>query len=374
MVAPNLGLEDVVVGTSTICDVNGKTGQLIYRGYDIHDLVAHTTFEEVVYLLWNDDLPTRSQLNEIDSQLKAARAVPDAVIALLKQLPKKANAMDVLRTAVSYLGILDPDGRDSSLESTKRKAVRLTAQIPTIVGAWGRIREGKDPVAPDKSLNAAANLLYMLTGEKPDDYAARTMDVALILHADHEYNASTFSARVTIATLSDLYDAITAAIGTLSGPLHGGANEQVMKMLLEVGGEDAADQWIRDALARKARIMGFGHRVYKTDDPRAVELKEMSRELGERTGQPQWFRMSDRIQKIMLQEKGLYANVDFYSASAYYAMGIPIDLYTPLFAASRISGWSAHVMEQLENNRLIRPRSEYAGPREKSVVPLDQRH
>ena len=374
MVAPNLGLEDVVVGTSTICDVNGKTGQLIYRGYDIHDLVAHTTFEEVVYLLWHEDLPTRAQLTEIDTQLKVSRPLPDSVIDLMKKLPKDANAMDVLRTVVSYLGILDPDGRESSLESTKRKALRLTAQIPTAVGAWGRIREGKDPVAPDRNLSAAANLLYMLTGEKPDDYAARTMDVALILHADHEYNASTFSARVTIATLSDLYDAITAAIGTLSGPLHGGANEQVMKMLLEVGNEEAADQWIRDALARKARIMGFGHRVYKTDDPRAVELKEMSRELGERTNQPQWFRMSDRIQKIMLEEKGLYANVDFYSASAYYAMGIPIDLYTPLFAASRISGWSAHVMEQLENNRLIRPRSEYAGPRDKAVVPLDQRH
>lgn len=373
MVAPNMGLEDVVVGTSTICDVNGKTGQLIYRGYDIHDLVAHTTFEEVVYLLWNEDLPTRAQLSQIDSELKAARALPTPVIGLMKELPKDANPMDVLRTVVSYLGILDPDGRDSSLDSTRRKAVRLTAQIPTAVAAWHRIREGRDIVPPDRNLPAAADLLFMLTGDRPDDYAARTMDVALILHADHEYNASTFSARVTIATLSDLYDAITAAIGTLSGPLHGGANEQVMRMLLQVGTEEAAEQWIRDALARKDRIMGFGHRVYKTDDPRAVELKEMSRELGERTGQPQWFRMSDRIQKIMLQEKGLYANVDFYSASAYYAMGIPIDLYTPLFAASRISGWSAHVMEQLENNRLIRPRSEYAGPRDKTVVGLDQR-
>ncbi len=373
MVAPNLGLEDVVVGTSTICDVNGKTGQLIYRGYDIHELVGYTTFEEVVHLLWHEDLPTQAQLSDIDAQLKAARPLPVAVLDLMRQFPKGANSMDVLRTVVSYLGILDPEGRDSSLESTRRKAIRLTAQIPTVVGAWGRIREGKEPVAPDASLGAAANLLYMLTDARPDEYAVRTMDVALILHADHEYNASTFSARVTIATLSDLYDAITAAIGTLSGPLHGGANEQVMKMLLEVGTEGAAEKWIRDALARKARIMGFGHRVYKTDDPRAVELKEMSRELGERTGQPQWFRMSDRIQRIMLEEKGLYANVDFYSASAYYAMGIPIDLYTPLFAASRISGWSAHVMEQLENNRLIRPRSDYVGPRDRSVIPLAQR-
>ena len=374
MVAPNLGLEDVVVGTSTICDVNGKTGQLIYRGYDIHDLVAHTTFEEVVYLLWHEDLPTRAQLSQLDSELKAARALPMAVIGLMKDLPKDANPMDVLRTVVSYLGILDPDGRDSSIDATRRKAVRLTAQIPTAVAAWCRVRDGKDIVQPDRNLSAAANILFMLTGERPDDYASRTMDVALILHADHEYNASTFSARVTIATLSDLYDAITAAIGTLSGPLHGGANEQVMRMLLQVGNEAAAEQWIRDALARKDRIMGFGHRVYKTDDPRAVELKEMSRELGERTGQPQWFRMSDRIQKVMLDEKHLYANVDFYSASAYYAMGIPIDLYTPLFAASRVSGWSAHVLEQLENNRLIRPRSEYAGPRDKAVAPIDQRH
>jgi len=281
--------------------------------------------------------------------------------------------MDVLRTAISLLGLYDPDGRDNSIESTRRKAVRLQAQIPTIVATYHRVREKKEIVPPDSTLGIAANLLYMMTGQKPDDYAAKTMDVALILHADHEFNASTFSARVTIATLSDMYDAITAAIGTLSGPLHGGANEQVMRMLLQVKDEESADQWIRDALERKARIMGFGHRVYKTDDPRAVELKEMSRELGERTGQPQWFRMSDRIQKVMLQEKGLYANVDFYSASAYYVMGIPIDLYTPIFAASRISGWSAHVLEQLTNNRLIRPRSDYVGPRDKRVVPIDQR-
>lgn len=373
MVAPNLGLEDVVVSTSSICDVNGQTGQLIYRGYDIHDLVAHTTFEEVVYLLWNDDLPTRAQLSQLEGELKSARALPVPVIDAIKAMPKDGAPMDVLRTVVSLLGLYDPDGRDSSIESTKRKAIRLTAQIPTIVATFYRSREGKEIVPPAPNLSAAANLLYMLNGEQPDDYAARTMDVALILHADHEFNASTFSARVTIATLSDLYDAITAAIGTLSGPLHGGANEQVMRMLLQIEGEDAAERWIRDALARHERIMGFGHRVYKTDDPRAVELKEMSRELGERTGQPQWFRMSDRIQHVMLEEKQLYANVDFYSASAYYVMGIPIDLYTPLFAASRISGWSAHVMEQLENNRLIRPRSEYVGPTNKTVTPLERR-
>ncbi|MSQ24083.1 MAG: citrate synthase [Chloroflexi bacterium] len=373
MVAPNQGLEDIVVGTSSICDVNGKTGQLIYRGYDIHDLVAHSTFEEVVYLLWHEDLPTQAQLSQIDSELKASRSLPSPVVAMMKQLPKTANPMDALRTIVSLLGVYDPDGRDNSIEATRRKAVRLTAQMPTAIGAFHRIRQGKEIVEPDRNLSAAANMLYMLNGEKPDEYAVRTMDVALVLHADHEFNASTFSARVTIATLSDLYDAITAAIGTLSGPLHGGANEQVMRMLLQVGDEDKAEQWIRDALAKRERIMGFGHRVYKTDDPRAVELKEMSRELGERAGQPQWFRMSDRIQRVMLEEKHLYANVDFYSASAYYVMGIPIDLYTPLFAASRVSGWSAHVMEQLESNRLIRPRSEYTGPTDKKVVPIGQR-
>ncbi|MBM2810890.1 MAG: citrate synthase [Chloroflexi bacterium] len=373
MAAGNLGLEDVVVGPSSICDVNGKTGQLIYRGYDIHDLVMAVTFEEVVYLLWNDDLPTRAQLDELNAQIRNNRALPSGVIEILKALPTSAPPMDMLRTMVSLLGIYDPDGRDNSLPSSRRKAMRLTAQIPTIVATFHRLREGKTLVPPDPTLSQAANLLFMMTGERPDDYAARTMDVALTLHADHEFNASTFAARVTIATLSDLYDAITSAIGALSGPLHGGANEQVMRMLLEVGSEEKAEGWIRDALARKARVMGFGHRVYKTDDPRAVELKEMSRELGERTGHPEWFRMSDRIQKVVLEEKGLYANVDFYSASAYYVMGIPIDLYTPIFAASRIAGWSAHVLEQLENNRLIRPRSDYVGPRDRKVVPIDQR-
>jgi citrate synthase len=373
MAAANLGLEDVVVGPSSVCDVNGKTGQLIYRGYDIRDLVEHTSFEEVVYLLWHEDLPTRSQLEELTRELQGNRSLPQPVSDLVKGVPKGAPPMDVLRTAVSMLGIYDPDGRDNSIEATQRKAVRLTAQIPTIIATLHRSREGQPVVDPDPSLTTAENLLYMMRGERPDEYMARTMDVALNLHADHEFNASTFAARVTIATLSDIYDAITSAIGTLSGPLHGGANEQVMRMLLQVGTEEAADQWIKDALARRARIMGFGHRVYKTDDPRAVVLKEMSRELGERTGQPQWFRISERIQRVMLEEKGLYANVDFYSASAYYVMGIPIDLYTPIFAASRISGWSAHVLEQLGNNRLIRPRSDYVGPRDKQVVPIDQR-
>lgn len=373
MVAVNLGLEDVVVAPSSICDVNGKTGQLIYRGYDIHDLVAHTTYEEVVYLLWGEDLPNRAQLDELNSQFRANRALPPAVIDMLKAVPTTAAPMDVLRTAVSLLGVYDPDGRDNSLEATRRKAVRLTAQIPTIVATFHRLREGKAIVPPDPSLGKAANLLYMMNGDRPDEYMARTMDVALILHADHEFAASTFAARVTVATLAGIYDAITSAIGTLSGPLHGGANEQVMAMLREVGSEERAEGWIRDALARKARIMGFGHRVYKTDDPRAVELKEMSRELGERTGQPQWFRMSDRIQRVMLQEKGLYANVDFYSASAFHVMGIPTDFFTPVFVASRISGWSAHVLEQLANNRLIRPRSEYVGPRDRRVAPIDKR-
>jgi citrate synthase len=373
MSAVNLGLEDVVVGPSSICDVNGKTGQLIYRGYDIKDLVANTTFEEVIYLLWHEDLPNQAQLVELDKQLRANRKLPSQVVNFLKSVPPRASSMDVLRTAVSLAGIYDPDGRDNSLEASRRKAMRLTAQIATIVATYHRIRENQEIVAPDPALGHAANLLYMMRGEKPDDYMVKTMDAALILHADHEYNASTFAARVTIATLSDMYDAIVSAIGALSGPLHGGANEQVMLMLKEIGSEDKAESWIKDALARKARIMGFGHRVYKTDDPRAVVLKEMSRELGERTGQPQWYRMSDKVQSVVHGDKGLFPNVDFYSASTYYVMDIPIDLYTPIFAASRISGWSAHVLEQLENNRLIRPRSDYVGPRDKKVVPIDQR-
>lgn len=373
MAAINLGLEDVVVAPSSICDVNGRTGQLIYRGFDIHDLVAHTTFEEVVYLLWHGELPTRAQLDELNAQLQSNRSLPPAVIETMKTFPKGCPPMDALRTVVSLLGLYDPDGRDNSLDATRRKALRLTAQMPTIIATFHRLREGMELVPPNATLSQAANLLFMMNGERPDDYMAKTMDVALTLHADHEFNASTFAARVTIATLSDIFDAITAAIGALSGPLHGGANEQVMRMLLEIGSVDRAEQWVRDALDRKLRLAGFGHRVYKTDDPRAVELKEMSRELGERTGQPQWFRISDHVQRIVLQEKGLYANVDFYSASSYYVMGIPIDLFTPVFASSRISGWSAHVVEQLANNRLIRPRSEYVGPRDRRVLPIVQR-
>ena len=262
MSAVNLGLEDVVVAPSSVCDVNGKTGQLIYRGYDIHDLVAHTTFEEVIYLLWNDDLPNKPQLAKLDSDLKANRKLPAPVLDLLKSIPEGAVPMDVLRTAVSLLGIYDPERRDTSVDAARRKAMRLTAQMATITAAYHRIRERKPIVEPDSNLNHAANLLYMMRGEKPDAYMAKTMDVALILHADHEFNASTFAARVTIATLSDMYDAIVAAIGALSGPLHGGANEQVMLMLREIGDENKAESWITDALARKARIMGFGHRVY----------------------------------------------------------------------------------------------------------------
>ncbi|MPZ15751.1 MAG: citrate synthase, partial [Chloroflexi bacterium] len=331
------------------------------------------TFEEVVYLLWHGELPTRAQLDELNAQLQSNRSLPPAVIETMKTFPKGCPPMDALRTVVSLLGLYDPDGRDNSLDATRRKALRLTAQMPTIIATFHRLREGMELVPPNATLSQAANLLFMMNGERPDDYMAKTMDVALTLHADHEFNASTFAARVTIATLSDIFDAITAAIGALSGPLHGGANEQVMRMLLEIGSVDRAEQWIRDALDRKLRLAGFGHRVYKTDDPRAVELKEMSRELGERTGQPQWFRISDHVQRIVLQEKGLYANVDFYSASSYYVMGIPIDLFTPVFASSRISGWSAHVVEQLANNRLIRPRSEYVGPRDRRVLPIVQR-
>lgn len=367
------GLEDVVAGTSEICFIDGKEGRLVYCGYDIRDLAEHSTFEEVAFLLWNRRLPNKDELEALDRQLRAQRALPAGVLDVLRSLPKDIHPMAALRTGVSVLGNYDPESEDGSREANYRKAVKLTAQIPTIVTAWQRLRSGQEPVPPRDDLPHAANFLYMLSGREPDAYSARVFDVALILHADHELNASTFSSRVTIATLTDMYSAITAAVGTLKGPLHGGANEQVMRMLLEIGEPARAESWIRDALAQKKKIMGFGHRVYKTKDPRAYILEEMSRELGRRAGVTKWFEMSQIIERVVLEEKGLYPNVDFYSASAYYSMGIPLDLYTPIFAVSRITGWTAHILEQLENNRIIRPRAEYVGPERLTYVPLAQR-
>jgi citrate synthase len=367
------GLEGIVAAESRICFVDGIQGRLIYQGYDIHDLAAHASFEEVAYLLWHGDLPTRAQLDALNKDLIAARGLPAPVLNLLREFPRDVLPMDALRTAVSALGIYDPESRDNSMEANLRKSTRLTAQLATVVAAIGRCRDGEDPVEPDHSLTHAANFLYMLWGRRPDETSVKTIDIALILHADHELNASTFSARVTAATLADMHSAITSAIGTLKGPLHGGANEAVMRLLLTIGEPSRVIPTARAMLAAKQKIPGFGHRVYKTEDPRATHLRKMSEELGRRRGDLTWFEMSRALEQFMLTEKHIYANVDFYSATSYYALGIPIDLFTPVFAVSRISGWTAHVLEQLADNRIIRPRAEYVGPRNRTYVPIDRR-
>jgi citrate synthase len=370
------GLEDVVATSSAICYLDGQRGVLAYCGYDIHDLAKSATFEEVCYLLWHRRLPTRAELGDLQSQLVAARALPEPILRLMRTLPP-VDGMDALRTVASALGHYDSDANDPSPQARYRAAVRLTAQIGSIVATWGRLKAGGGPIAPDAVLGHAANFLYMLTGERPSGLATRAFDIALILHADHELNASTFAGRVAAATLTDIYSAVVAAIGTLKGPLHGGANAEVMKMLLDLGETvtgDRIDDFVRGKFARKEKIAGFGHRVYKTEDPRATHLRQMSRDLGKRAGHTAWFDMSQRIEALVKAEKKLYPNVDFYSASMYYTLGIPIDLYTPIFAVSRISGWTAHILEQYANNRLIRPRADYVGPEyPQRYLPLDQR-
>jgi citrate synthase len=358
------GLEDTVATSSAICYLDGDRGVLAYCGYDIHDLARHATFEEVCFLLWHRRLPTRAELGDLQSQLVAARPLPEPVIRLMRALPP-GNTMDALRTLTSALGHYDPDANEHTPQANGTKAVRLTAQIASLVATIGRLEKGGGPIQPDPVLSHAANFLYMLTGERPSALATRAFDVALILHADHELNASTFAARVVAATLSDIHSAIVAAIGALKGPLHGGANADVMRLLLEIGRDappDKAEEVVRAKLARKEKIPGFGHRVYHTEDPRATHLREMSRDLGQRAGEPMWYEMSQRIEALVKAEKKLNANVDFYSASTYHALGIDIDLFTPIFAVSRVSGWTAHVLEQYANNRLIRPRAEYIGP------------
>jgi citrate synthase len=368
------GLEDVVAATSSICFLDGKQGRLLYRGYDIHDLVAHASFEEVVYLLWHGDLPNRAQLDELSQTLANERDIPEPVIRLLESLPKTATPMEVLRTTVSALSAYDPDGfKDNSIPANIRKAARLTAQIPTITAYIKRVRAGEPLVHPRKTGSIAENLLYMMFGKEPDELNAKTMNIALILHADHELNASTFAARVTAATLSDMYSSIVSGIGALAGPLHGGANEDVMNMLLRIGSEARVEAEVKGIFERKEKISGFGHRVYRTEDPRATHLRRMSEELGKRAGELKWFNMSRHIEQLVMQEKHLYCNVDFYSASTYYTMGIPVEMYTPIFASSRISGWTAHVLEQLSNNRLIRPRAEYTGVTDRVYKAIDQR-
>lgn len=367
------GLRGVVAAQSSIGDVNGEQGILIYQGYDIHDLAEHSTFEEVVFLLWNGRLPKSDELAALTAQFRANYDAPAEVIGLMKQFPKDANPMDVLRTAVSALDFYDADGHGTDRETAMRAAVKLTGRIGTIAAAWDRLRNCRDLVAPDKSLGIAENFLYMLRGQRPDAEEARMFDIALILHADHELNASTFTTRVVAGTLAGMYGAVTAGIAALAGPLHGGANTNVMKMLLEIGDPEKIDAWVDKALAEKRKIMGIGHAVYKTEDPRATWLRRFSEKMAERKGESRWFQMSRRIEQLMLEKKGMFPNVDFYSASTYYLMGIPLDLYTPIFAVSRISGWTGHILEQYANNKLIRPRAEYIGPRGLRYVPIGER-
>src|SRR5687767_8013390 len=373
---PKGGLEDVVATSSAICWLDGDRGVLAYCGYDIHDLAQSATFEEVCYLLWHRRLPTRAELGDLQSQLAAARALPEPIIRLMRSLPP-VEGMDALRTLTSALAHYDAEAGDAAPQAQYRKAVRLTAQLGSIVATWGRLQAGGGPMAPDPALGHAANFLYMLTGDRPNPTATRAFDIALTLHADHELNASTFSGRVAAATLTDIYSAVVGAIGALKGPLHGGANADVMRMLLELGQTatgERIDEFVRGKLARKEKIPGFGHRVYKTEDPRATHLRQMSRELGKRAGSTAWFDMSQRIEALVKGEKKLNPNVDFYSASTYYALGIPIDLFTPIFAVSRVSGWTAHILEQYAHNRLIRPRADYTGPEyPQRYVPVEQR-
>jgi len=370
---PAKGLEGVVAASTRLSDVRGDIGQLIYCGYDINELAGNVTFEEIIHLLHHDHLPNREELDELKGLLAAKRELPKGVVEIIRKFPKDTPPMHAIRTAVSALGCFDPEADNDSMDENRLKALRLIARIPIITAYFHRHRQGKILLPPEPSLGEAANFLYLIDGEKPSAEKINTLDMCYVLHADHGMNASTFSARVTIATLSDMYSAITSAIGTLKGPLHGGANEGVIKMLQEIGSLDRVDAYIGEALEQKKKIMGIGHRVYKTLDPRAPHLKRMAQVLSAKIGEPKWIQMSDRIAEIMLKEKNLHANVDFYSATVYYSLGIPTDLFTPIFAISRTAGWTAHVLEQLSDNRLIRPQSQYAGPVGLKVRPIDQR-
>ncbi len=370
------GLEDVVVAQSSICYIDGQRGQLVYRGYDIDDLVENASFEEVAWLLWRGDLPTQGELDGLKTDLAHSMTLPQHLLDLLHTLPFDANPMRVLAIGAAAMGTLDPAADDMSGEANNAKAVRLTAQLPLIMNSWHRISNDMEPIAPDVTKSLAYNMLYCMNGEVPEPYAVKTMDAALILHADHELNASTFSARVTAATLSDLHSAVVSAINTLKGPLHGGANEAVMKMLEEIGDVSHAAEYVEDAVKNKKKIMGFGHRVYKAKDPRAVILEGMSEELGKRAGNSKWFEMTHAVEEAFqpkVAEKELFPNVDFYSASAYQVMGIPHSLFTPIFACSRVVGWTAHLLEQYANNRLFRPSSEYIGETGRKYQPIGER-
>jgi citrate synthase len=366
-------MEGMVAAQTAISKIDGQNGRLFYRGIDIHDLAANSTFEETTALLWYRSLPTQNQLERFEQKIKNNRLIPNEVVSILLGLPSRTSPMGTLRTAVSASATYDPNEGDNSLEANVNKSIRLTSSLPTMVAAWHRIRNHMWPVTPSTELGHAANLLYMLTGQEPSEVGARALDTALILHADHGLNASTFAARITASTLSNLHSSITSAIGTLKGPLHGGANEQVMRMLLEIGDVSNVKPYLDRIFAEKSKIMGFGHRVYKADDPRAYWLRKLTQEFAEASGNTRWFEIAERIREIVQERRSLPVNVDFYSAPLYYSLGIPIDLFTPLFAISRVSGWTAHVYEQYSNNRLIRPEAEYIGPMDVPYVPIEQR-
>jgi citrate synthase len=367
------GLEGVVAEATRLSDVQGQVGRLLYRGYDINDLAAHSTFEETVYLLWNGSLPTRSQLDAFSKELETARPLHPGLLNEMQSWPKEALPMDVLRTAVSALGLYDANSADESDAARRGKAVKLTAQMATLTATWESIRRGRSPFAPRPALSHAANFLYMLTGREPDKEAARILDIALILHADHSLNASTFVARSVASTLSDMYSAITGALGALKGPLHGGANEQVMRTLIEIGDVEGVEPYVEAELANHHRVFGFGHRVYRADDPRAVLLRRISGEIAEHTGNRKWYDMQEKMREVVTRHRNLPVNVDFYSASVYSALGIPIDLFTPVFAISRIAGWTAHVLEQYADNRLVRPDALYIGEGDRDYIPIGKR-
>ena len=370
---PRGGLRDAVVGDTRLSSIDGEAGKLTYCGFDIHDLAEHSTFEEVAYLLWYRALPSKGNLRRFEADLATRRGLPAPLLSLLRDLPPQAVPMDVLRTAVSALGLFDPAVKDMAPAATLEKAMRLTAMFPTILASYHRIGQGREPLPPRDDLNAAANFLYMMFGTEPDAGAARALDAAFVLHADHGMNASTFSALVTAATLSDMYAAITSAVGTLKGPLHGGANEGVIENLLEIGSADAIDGWVARKFAAREKIMGFGHAVYRSYDPRAAELKRIAKEMGPRAGTTKWVDMTERMEQAVWDQKRLYPNVDLYSASVYHTLGIPTPYFTPVFAMSRIAGWCAHVMEQYADNKLIRPGANYVGPERSVYVPLEDR-
>ncbi|MCE3234058.1 MAG: citrate synthase [Vampirovibrio sp.] len=367
------GLEGIIAGTTTISHVNPDRNSLMYRGYDIKDLVQHSDFEEVAFLLIKGHLPTQSEYDAFCNTLKQERNIPQTLIDTFKTFPTNSNPMDMLKVGVSLLALQDPDKDDDSHEANVRKAIRLAAKFPALIAYSYRISRGQDIVQPDNSLKHGENFLYMLLGKKPDSYIANVFDISLMCYADHGFNASTFASRVTVSTLSDLYSGTLAAIGALKGPLHGGANEEAMKMLLEVGTPDNAEAWVIDALATKKKIMGFGHREYKTGDPRAAILTEMGAEISNKLNDTKWYQTAAIVEETMRREKNILPNVDFPTSYIYYLMGLPIEIYTPIFAVARIAGWAAHMIEQLDNNRLIRPKALYEGPQHLDYITRDRR-